>query len=382
MPPPVASTPGTPPGRKRQAPSRSPSPAAPRRPAAAGAGSLNRGPPWLLLLAVVVAAAAVAWRLQLVHQLWDPAALGSARPSTPGARLQVEEWVPSAARSADAGTLTSEKLLPHLRVDESGASERVKEEFTPLVLRRPLLPPPAPSFASGQAGGASDASRGVVILANGRDPDLCSKAYALVALIRELFHDPTPVAIFHLGRAESFSPAAIGAFTALGNVTVGDLGASTGLPQTQKWAGAAGFLSKPRAAIAGLSRWQSVLLLDADSLLFQPPSAFFKLVAFRQTGLAIWRDYHPCFTSLSPFLLRKMQINSTAFCAATRRQESDSSAVVIGGRAGHAVDDSRCAAAGAAALCEHGGGQRGGSGSGELHAQQLMLGYVLLSRCI
>lgn len=311
----------------------------------------------LLVVAVAVAGAAV-WRQQI-----------STRERQPGQRLQVDEWVPPApaARPADAGIFTSEKLLPHLRVDESGAGARVKEEFTPLLLRRPLMPPPMPS--GGDSGGAS---YGVVILANGRDADLRTKAYALISTIRRELKDPTPVAIFYLGHAESFSPAAVGVFTALGNVSISDLGALTGLPSAQKWAGAPGFLSKPRAAVAGLSRWQSVLMLDADALIFQPPAAFFALASFRQTGLALWRDYQPCFTSLSPFLLRKMQLNSTAFCAATRRQESDSSAVVIGGLAGHTVVDSRCAAAGAAALCEHGaGGQRG---SGVLHAQQLMLG--------
>ena len=306
----------------------------------------------LLVVAVAVAGAAV-WRQQASREA----------PRRPGQRLQVDEWVPPApaARPADGGVFTAEKLLPHLRVDESAA----KEEFTPLLLRRPLLPPPVPS-------GDDSASRGVVILANGRDADLCTKAYALISTIRRVLKDLTPVAIFYLGHAESFSPAAVGAFAALGNVTISDLGAATGLPSAQKWAGAPGFLSKPRAAVAGLSRWKSVLLLDADSLIFQPPAAFFALASFRQTGLALWRDYQPCFTSLSPFLLRKMRLNSTAFCAATRRQETDSSAVAIGGLAGHTVADSRCAAAGAAAVCEHGaGGQRG---SGVLHAQQLMLG--------
>jgi tetratricopeptide (TPR) repeat protein len=322
--------------------------------------------------ALVAMAAAAWWQPHLHGQRW-PFVVDPARPLEHGIPLKVEEWVPpSSAAQADAGAITSSLLLAHLRVDESGTGTRVKEEGAPLVLRRPLAPPPMPTMTPGQGSGPS---RGVVILANGRDADLLSKCYALITVIREVFLDPIPIFVFHLGRAESFSPAAIGAFAALGNVTVADLGASTEMPSAESWAGGLGALSKPRAALAGLSRWQSVLLLDADAVLFQPPSAFFEAVSFRQTGLALWRDYHPCFTSLSPSLLQRMHINSTAFCAATRRQESDASAVVVGGLLGHTVEKSRCAAAAAVAVCEHDGENRGDSTSrGDLHAQKLMLG--------
>ena len=369
--------PRTPAGKPRQAagtPSRSPSPSPPSRPGSAGRTSDRTGQQWsgLVAIALLVMAVAAWWQPHVHGQRWS-FAVDPTSPLERGIPLKIEEWVPPRpAAQADAGTITSSLLLAHLRVDESGAGIRAKEEGPPLVLRRPLAPPSMPTVLPGQG---SVPSRGVVILANGRDADLLAKCYALITVIREVFFDPIPIFVFHLGRAESFSPAATVAFAALGNVTVADLGASTGLP-SGRWAGGLGFLSKPRAALAGLSRWKSVLLLDADAVLFQPPSAFFEAASFRQTGLALWRDYHQCFTSLSRSLLQRMHINSTAFCAATRRQESDSSAVVVGGLLGHTVEKSRCAAAAAVALCEHDGKHQGfdSSSRGDLHAQELMLG--------
>eukprot|EP01043_Picozoa_sp_COSAG02_P025101 COSAG02_NODE_1399_length_12852_cov_83.666745_2_plen_1057_part_00 len=350
-----------------RSPSPSPSPSSRARPrpspAQATKGSAKQR--WAVAATALLAMAAAAWWQPHLHGHRWPFVGGPARPSE---RLQgVKEWVPPRSVAQDeARAFTASHLPPHLRVDETVV--RAKDKATPLVLRRPLSHPALPTATPGEA------SKGVVILANGRDVDLLSKCYALISVIREVFFDPIPIAVFHLGHAESFSPTAIGAFAALGNVTVADLGASTGLPAAQRWPGGLGFLSKPRAALAGLLRWQSVLLLDADSVLFQPPSAFFEVVSFRQTGLALWRDHHPCFTSLSPYLLQRMRINSTAFCAATRRQESDSSAVVVGGLLGHTVEASRCAATAAVALCEHNGEKPGSDSSGDLHTQKLMLG--------
>lgn len=348
-----------------RSPSPSPSPSSRARSGPAEATMIHAKQRWAVAATALLAMATAAWWQPHLHGHRWPFVGGPARPSE---RLQgVKEWVPPHSVAQDETlAFTSSHLPTHLRVDES--SVRAKDKATPLVLRRPLSPPALPTASPGQA------SKGVVILANGRDVDLLSKCYALISVIREVFFDPIPIAVFHLGHAESFSPTTIGAFAALGNVTVADLGAATGLPAAQRWPGGLGFLSKPRAVLAGLLRWQSVLLLDADSVLFQPPSAFFEVVSFRQTGLALWRDHHPCFTSLSPYLLQRMGINSTAFCAATRRQESDSSAVVVGGLLGHTVEASRCAATAAVALCEHDGGKPGSNSRGDLHAQKFMLG--------
>jgi hypothetical protein len=174
---------------------------------------------------------------------------------------------------------------------------------------------------------------GVVIVASGTNPSLLRGAYTTVYLLRNFFSSTLPVEIFHIGPTERFSEGAIQLFQRLGNVTMLDiLEVSPELCAALKCEtdSKMGFHQKPRAVLQ--SSFDEVLLLDADSVLFQSPAQFFDHAGYSASKMLLFRDYVPCLQTVSRWFLTQIGVPPTQFCSLTAGNELDSSAVVVSKR--------------------------------------------------
>lgn len=168
--------------------------------------------------------------------------------------------------------------------------------------------------------------RGIVISANKFRFKYVAGLYANVMLVRKYFGCDLPIEIFYVGKEERFDDNYIDLLTKLGNVRILDLTqVLSGLYKKQsKYRG---YCSKPLSVIA--SSFSEVLLLDADSVLFENPEKFFEIPEYKSKGMYLFLDYVTCTTYVKENFLTTLGLTAENYCKQTRDLEIDSSCVVV-----------------------------------------------------
>lgn len=104
----------------------------------------------------------------------------------------------------------------------------------------------------------------------------------VIRSVREVFNSTIPIHIYYTGETD-LKPELRKALLSYGATGVEDLRPMFGAELSL-----AGWDAKPFAMLA--CPWTEVLLLDADTVLMQPPEAFFEDVGYRETGALFFSD--------------------------------------------------------------------------------------------
>ncbi|KAJ8328563.1 hypothetical protein QVD99_002958 [Batrachochytrium dendrobatidis] len=124
----------------------------------------------------------------------------------------------------------------------------------------------------------NSSGRGIVITTGSK--------YALVAkhtiTMLRLIKSTLPIEIMYCG-ADDLGTNEFKMLSMLPNVRVVDMRSVLGLKRCEK-----GWENKPFAVLA--SRFNQVILMDADALFFQPPEVLFEIPRYKETGTLLFRD--------------------------------------------------------------------------------------------
>eukprot|EP00041_Stephanoeca_diplocostata_P006639 m.90502 g.90502 ORF g.90502 m.90502 type:complete len:310 (-) comp16462_c0_seq1:502-1431(-) len=192
---------------------------------------------------------------------------------------------------------------------------------------------PIPASAGGgtvQERAYKDSNAGVVVSVSGRRHQDMEITIRNIARIRRVFKEPISVQLWFLGDAEAYSDAVKELLCDLGGVSVYDL---------SKYTSCVKYYCKVDAMY--YSTYDKMILLDANAMLLQAPSVFLDLLHqqpssthsvehYDDVGVYLFRDYTPCFSSLSRLYTEWVfGVDGSEMCNAGFGQEIDSSCIVL-----------------------------------------------------
>lgn len=128
--------------------------------------------------------------------------------------------------------------------------------------------------------------RGIVICAGGNK--LLINVFVSVKVLRDTLNCTLPIEIYHNGQ-EDVGPITRAAFKVFANVTFLDLDVLALPPKHERPKFYNGYVAKILSLF--LTKFEQVLLLDADSQPLLDPASLFELDSFRQNGNIFWPDY-------------------------------------------------------------------------------------------
>ena len=173
---------------------------------------------------------------------------------------------------------------------------------------------------------------GIVLAADGSQGKYADAVYVALHNIRSLHRSAMPAEVMHVGEEERFGEASAARLVALGGVTVVDM-LQRLHPAIRRTAALRlrSFAAKPFAMLA--SRFEQVLLIDANALFFSAPETLLQLRSYRRRGVQLFTDYVRAYHIVDPWLISGYLGSGAAdveeYRTITQGAECDSSVVVV-----------------------------------------------------